>query len=562
MPTAVRPRDVQVADLGSGTWVLRSRTWERLKFEVEYSRQRGTTANAYLIRGDRSALIDPPGESFTVIVLEALQQHLDLSTLDYIVLSHVNTNRLATLRRLHAQAPQAVVICSRPAARWLQETGLPPDRLHPVRSGEELDLGQGHHLRFLGVPTPGWPDGLCTYDPASQTLYSDKLFGAHLCTDALWDEQWRQLEADRRHYFDCLHSAQTRQVATALQQLQLLALKTIAPGHGPLVQYSLSRVMQDYDHWCQQQGARSARVALLYASAYGSTARLAAAIAQGLTAAEVAVELVNCEQTEPAALLDTLARCDGVIMGSPTLGGHAPVPMQTALGLVLENLAKTKPVGVFGSYGWSGEAIDWLAQKLQNANFPFGFEPLRVRFSPDAAAFDACQTAAAQFAQRLRKRQQQQAAKPVLVEGQGDRTHQALGRTVGALCVLTTTDQGSPMGLLTASVTQASFDPPGLILALPQGSLGPLSPGSPFGLTVLQEGRSVRRHFSTQQLTAAPFGQLPFTLTENGCAQLSDALAYLECKVSAVLPLGDRTLIYATVERGERLTSGVPALGQ
>jgi flavin reductase (DIM6/NTAB) family NADH-FMN oxidoreductase RutF len=271
---------------------------------------------------------------------------------------------------------------------------------------------------------------------------------------------------------------------------------------------------------------------------------------------------VNCEQTEPATLIDILAQCDGVILGSPTLGGHAPVQMQTALGLVLENLPKTKPVGVFGSYGWSGEAIDWLAQKLRNANFPFGFEPLRVRFSPNAADFDACQTVAAQFAQRLRKRQQQQGTRPALVKSQGDRTQQALGRIVSALCVVTTTDQGTPVGVLTASVTQASFDPPGLMLTLPQGSLGPLSIGTPFGLNILKEGRSVRRRFSTQQPTSTPFGHLPFTLAENGCARLSDALAYLECTVSAVLSLGDRTLIYATVEQGERLTSGVPALGQ
>ncbi|HIK45689.1 MAG TPA: diflavin flavoprotein, partial [Leptolyngbyaceae cyanobacterium M65_K2018_010] len=369
-------------------------------------------------------------------------------------------------------------------------------------------------------------------------------------------------DADRRHYFDCLHSSQTRQVATALQEFRPLALKTIAPGHGPLVQYSLSRVMQDYYQWCQQPPPRSARVALLYASAYGSTARLAEAIAQGLMAAEVAVELVNCEQTAPATLLDILANCDGVILGSPTLAGHAPVQMQTALGLVLENLPKTKPVGVFGSYGWSGEAIDWLAQKLRNANFPFGFEPLRVRFSPDAAAFEACQAAAAQFAQRLRKRQQPQSTRPTLVEGQGDRTQQALGRIIGALCVLTTSDQGTPMGILTASVTQASFNPPGLMVALPQGSLGPLSLGTAFGLNILKEGRSVRRHFSTQQPTSAPFEHLSFTLTEKGCARLSDALAYLECRVSELLPLGDRTLIYATVEQGELLTSGVPALGR
>ena len=95
--TASRPRDVQVAEIGQHTLVLRSRTWERLKFEVEYGRRRGTTANSYLIRADKTLVIDPPGESFTAIYLEELQRHLDLHNLDYIVTSHVNSNRLATL---------------------------------------------------------------------------------------------------------------------------------------------------------------------------------------------------------------------------------------------------------------------------------------------------------------------------------------------------------------------------------------------------------------------------------------------------------------------------------
>lgn len=111
--TSSRPRDVQVADIGEHTLILRSRTWERLKFEVEYSRQRGTTANSYLIQADKKALIDPPGESFTAIYLEQLAQYLDFTTLDYIILGHVNPNRRVTLQELLSKAPQATLICSR-----------------------------------------------------------------------------------------------------------------------------------------------------------------------------------------------------------------------------------------------------------------------------------------------------------------------------------------------------------------------------------------------------------------------------------------------------------------
>jgi flavorubredoxin len=93
-----RSRDVQTAEIADQTWVFSSRTWDRLKFEIEYARQRGTTANSYLIWGDKTALIDPPGESFTEIYLEEIRQYVPLHRLDYLILSHVNPNRIVTSR--------------------------------------------------------------------------------------------------------------------------------------------------------------------------------------------------------------------------------------------------------------------------------------------------------------------------------------------------------------------------------------------------------------------------------------------------------------------------------
>ena len=96
----MQAKDVQLYPIAADTLIFRSRTWDRLKFEIEYGLQRGTTANSYLISADKIALFDPPGESFSDIFLETLQQRLDLKTLDYIILGHVNANRSSTLKRL------------------------------------------------------------------------------------------------------------------------------------------------------------------------------------------------------------------------------------------------------------------------------------------------------------------------------------------------------------------------------------------------------------------------------------------------------------------------------
>ncbi|NJN20785.1 MAG: flavin oxidoreductase [Leptolyngbya sp. RL_3_1] len=564
--TAPRPRDVQVAEIAPKTTVLRSRTWERLKFEVEYNLCQGTTANSYLIQGERTALIDPPGESFTQIYVQELQNRGDLGTIDYILLNHVNPNRMATLAALVAWQPQVTIVCSRPAAQALKTT-FPDwgDRLQTICPPQaSLDLGQGHHLQLFTIPTPRWPDGLCTYDPSSQILFSDKLFGAHVCGDTLFDEDWRQLGVDRRYYFDCLHAAQTKQVQAALAQIAPLPLQCLAPGHGPLIRHGLSRLQKDYQQWCHHQAHQSLRVALLYASAYGNTAVLADGIAQGLIEAGVAVESINCELAEPAALAKAIETSHGFIIGSPTLGGHAPVQIQTALGIVLAAAGKTKLAGVFGSYGWSGEAIDLLEGKLRDNNYRFGFETLRVRFSPDGTTLQTCKQAGVQFAQQLRKQQQRQVPRQAITATQTNRTEQAVGRIVGAIGVVTTRQGDSHSGLLTTSISQASFTPPGVMLSIAADAYAQrlLQPAAPFVLNLLKEGRTVRRHFSYQPKPGEnPFVQVAHHSATNGCLILDEALAYLECAVQHWTQCGDRWLIYATVQEGDVLApDGVTAM--
>lgn len=558
-----RSRDVQAVEIGANTQILRSRSWERLKFEAEYARQRGTTANSYLISADKTLLLDPPGASFTEIYLQTLADQVERANIDYILLSHVNPNRMTTLKALVAQAPQAIILCSKPAANGLK-SAFPEwsANIQTVRSDETLDLGQGHVLQFMFVPTPNWPDGLCTYDAATRILFTDKLLGAHVCEDALFDENWKQLDGDRHYYFDCLHAPQAKQVETALDKLATVNAQCYAPAHGPVVRYSLSRFTYDYRQWCQQQEQQELRVALLYASAYGNTAILAGAIAQGLIGADVAVESINCECADPAEITCAIESCDGFIVGSPTLGGHAPAQIQTALGLILSTAPKTKLAGVFGSYGWSGEAVDLIEGKLQDANYRFGFDPIRVRFSPTEAVIEQCTAAGHGFAQALKKSKKLRSLRQAVTATPVDRTEQAVGRIIGSLCVVTTAWNNTHRGFLTSWVSQASFNPPGLIIAVGAAQRAGLmiQPGDQFVLNVLREGRNLRRHFSAHAEEEA-LAQLSTHSAQNGCLVLDEALSYLECTVKDRIETGDRWLIYATINHGELLDQeGVTAI--
>ncbi|MEL6581164.1 MAG: diflavin flavoprotein [Cyanobacteria bacterium J06621_12] len=558
-----KKRDVQIAKIGANTEVLRSRTWDRLKFEVEYSRQKGTTSNSYLIKADKIALIDPPGRSFTQAYLEILSHH-EWRKLDYIILQHVNPNRLATIKVLAGYAPQAKIICSKPAVKALKAALMFPEsksRVRVVRDNDTLDLGQGHKLQFVSATTPRWVDGLCTYDPQTKILYTDKLFGSHVCDQPIFDDNWKQLDSDRRFYFDCLHASQAKQLEAALAKFAPLTSKIYAPAHGSLIKYSLSRFSYDYQQWCQEQTSQEFKVALLYASAYGNTATIASAIAHGLIQSGVTVESINCELAEPKEITSAIQACDGFIIGSPTLGGHAPTQIQTALGIILATAAKTKLTGVFGSFGWSGEAIAMLENKLRDAHYSFGFEPIRVRFSPTAAVLKECIQAGVEFTQRLKKAKRLRTPRQAVTETQINRTEQAVGRIVGSICVLTTCNDDVHQGVLTSWVSQATFNPPGIMIALTESQNTNFisNPGAKFVLNILNEGRTVRRNFDEQGTNS--FDNVTTRTAANGCLIIEEALAYLECTVQSLLPSGDRTLIYAVVEHGEVLdTEGITAI--
>ncbi|MBR8837398.1 MAG: diflavin flavoprotein [Stigonema ocellatum SAG 48.90 = DSM 106950] len=562
--TATKPRDVQVLPIGTDTTVLRSRSWTRLRFEIEYALAKGTTANSYLIQSDKTALIDPPGETFTQIYLKALQQRMDVKKIDYVILGHVNPNRAATLKAMLELAPQITFVCSNPGAINLRGALENPDLPILVMRGEEtVDLGRGHDLQFIPTPNPRYPDQLCTYDPQTEILYSDKLFGAHICGDQVFDEGWEIFNEDRRYYFDCLMAPHARQVETSLDKLSDLPVRLYATGHGPLVRYGLIELTKAYRQWSQQQTSQDTTVALIYASAYGNTAILAQAIARGITKAGIAVESINCEFADPEEIRAAVEKAAGFVIGSPTLGGHAPTPVQTALGIVLSTATNNKLAGVFGSYGWSGEAVDLIEGKLKDAGYRFGFEAIRVKFKPDDLTLQMCEETGTDFAQALKK------AKKVRSQSlPATATEQAVGRVVGALCVFTAKQGDVSSGMLASWVSQASFNPPGLTVAVAKDrAVEPLThSGNQFVLNILKEGNhlGLMKHFLKPFAPGQDrFSEVATETSENGCPILSDALAYLECSVQSRMEVGDHWLVYATVENGKVLNSeGVTAVHQ
>ena len=555
-PTSPGRRDVQVLPIAADTTVLRSRSWERLRFEIEYALEKGTTANSYLIRGNQIALIDPPGSSFTETFLEALKAEIDPHAIDYIVIGHINPNRIETLKALLPLTPQATIVCSNPAAialkSALEETDI-HNSIKVIKSGSEpdIDLGQGHHLQFITVPTPRWPDGMCTYDSYSEVLFSDKFFSAHVCSEDAYDLNRETLLEDQQYYFDCSMAPNARQVETALEKLKDYAPRLYAVGHGPLVRYGVTELGQRYFQWAAKQKGSDLSVALIYASAYGNTATIAQAIARGIIKAGIGVESINAEQATTAEIKEAAEKSAGFIMGSPTLGGHAPTQVQTALGVVLSAASKTKLAGVFGSFGWSGEAIDLLENKFKDAGYSFGFEPIRVKFTPDASTLQECEQAGTDFAQQLKKSKKAKAPRTAATS-----VEKAIGRMVGSMCIVTAKRDNVSSAMLASWVAQATFTPPGFTVAVAKDRAieGLMHTGADFVLNILAEGKYLgpMKHFLKPFAPGEDrFAGVETTETEGGQIVLEAAIAYLECTVKNRMDCGDHWVVYATVSGGE-----------
>jgi flavorubredoxin/flavin reductase (DIM6/NTAB) family NADH-FMN oxidoreductase RutF len=639
-PAAATGRAVIVLPIDPGLTCLRGLSPQRLRFEVEYGLERGTSANSFLFAAGSTAagqpvppvLVHPPGASFAAPFLEALAALVPAEAALKVVVGHVNPNRVALLRQLAERWPALMLVASNAGARllsdlWNQqkpgsgaggsgvagtgasgagvssaadsipsgdagsapgaassqatpdlagEAALPPlPPIDVVKQEVSRELAGGHRLTLIPVPTPRWPGGLVAFEERTGLLMSGKFFAAHLCGEAFAEANLSSTEEDRRYYYDCLMAPMARQVEAVVDRLDELPIRTIAPGHGPAIATSWRSLLVDYRRWGESQGRSGLTVTLLYASAYGNTAAIADALAQGVARSGVRVESLNCEFAPSEQLIAAIRAGDALLIGSPTLGGHAPTPIVSALGTVLAEGDREKPVGVFGSFGWSGEAIDLLENKLRDGGFRFAFEPIRVKFSPDPATLRTLEETGIALGRQLQteqRRSQRRSGGGGLEESRSNPAVQALGRLVGSLCVVTARKgegEAALGGAMVASwVSQASFNPPGFTVAVARERAveSLLHVGDRFALNVLAAGREtgpMRQFLQPFPPGANRFAGLELEASPGGQPILPEALAWLEARVTARMECGDHWILYAQVSHGGLLDpAGTTAVHQ
>ncbi|MEO1123715.1 MAG: FprA family A-type flavoprotein, partial [Cyanobacteria bacterium J06639_16] len=269
---------MQVVDIAEDTTVLRSLDWNRDRFDIEFGLQNGTTYNSYIIRGEKTALVDTSHAKFRDLYLAELKSQIDPATIDYIVISHTEPDHSGLVRDVLELAPNATVVGAKVAIAFLEDLVHRPFERLQVKNGDTLDLGNGHVLEFVSAPNLHWPDTIFSYDPKTQVLFTCDAFGLHYCTDDTYDEDLEGLSPDFRFYYDCLMAPNARSVLSAMKRMDALGdITTIATGHGPLLNRNLEELTGRYRRWSQAKTKAETTVVVFYTSDYGYSDRISQA---------------------------------------------------------------------------------------------------------------------------------------------------------------------------------------------------------------------------------------------------------------------------------------------
>ncbi len=380
-----------IIEIASGVQWLGARHPDLKVFDELFPTRRGTTYNSYLVRGtEKTALIDTVKGPFTEDFLDRVRSQVPLEEIDLVVVNHTEPDHSGALGRLLELNPNIVVYCTRPGENFLKQLFEQPMNTQVVAEGDEIDLG-GKTLRFILAPYLHWPDTMFTYLVEDQILFSCDAFGAHFCSDGLFDDELEDFSQEFDHYFDAIMRPFKDKIREAVAKVENLPIELIAPSHGPVRRRDPKAAIARYGELAMAPPACAGKRALvLTLSPHGNTRTMAASVRKGLEAQGVEVAEFSIVDTEPETIRDELERADALVVGSPTINRDAPPPVWQALSLLSTITPKGKVAAVFGSFGWSGEAVKLIEERLRGLKFTLVAPGLAYRFKPTEDDIQTC----------------------------------------------------------------------------------------------------------------------------------------------------------------------------
>ncbi|MBQ6582717.1 MAG: FAD-dependent oxidoreductase, partial [Mogibacterium sp.] len=352
----------------------------------------GTTYNSYILKGsEKTALFETAKFKFWDEFKRDLDEVIDIRNVDYIVMDHTEPDHSGSIEKLIALNPKLQVVCTGAAAGFLKEILNQDFHAITVREGDTLSLGD-KTLHFMPVPNLHWPDTMFTYVEEDKTLFTCDVFGAHYCPpsgDVRRSMLTGQDEADYQRtmqdYFNIIIGPYKNPfMSMALERIKGLDIQMICPGHGPVLDAGIDWVMAKYHEWCARPAAKDTKLVVIpYVSAYGYTGQLADQIEKGLKeSGPVEVHKYDMVYEEDfAGVVADLNAADGILFGTPTIVADALKPIWDLTTSIFPPLMKGKLASAFGCYGWSGEGVPNILERLRQLKMKV-LEGYKIRFKP------------------------------------------------------------------------------------------------------------------------------------------------------------------------------------
>jgi len=352
-----------------------------------YRTSAGSTYNAYLIMDEKITLIDAVKKEFLPELLSRISKIVEPGKIDQVVANHVELDHSGAL-------PGLMETIGRDKPVYVSKTGEKAFKAHfretelnyrPVTSGDTLALGR-LSLDFLETKMIHWPDSMVSFCPQLGLLFSQDAFGMHLATNRRFDDEVQRCVwgYEALKYFANILTPITGPIANLLKSVTdsglLAKIKIICPDHGLIWRANPGEIVECYARWVRQEPTRKAVV--VYDTMWRSTEKMAAELADALSAEGVLVRQMNMKACHRSDIATEIYNAGAVLVGSPTLNNNLYPTIAELLSYMRGLKFQNKIGGAFGSYGWSGEASKLVHSALSEMKFTLPASEVRSQWVP------------------------------------------------------------------------------------------------------------------------------------------------------------------------------------
>jgi len=368
-------------EVKSGIYWVGAIDWDIRNFHG-YLTQRGTTYNAFLVIDEKIVLVDTVKHYMFDEMLSRIREIIDPAKIDYVLSNHVEMDHSGSLPKILEHTPNAKVITSTQGEKGLRRHFKKDWDFVVVKSGDTLKIGK-RTLHFVHTPMVHWPDSMVTYVPEEKIIFSSDAFGQHIATAERFDDEldWGILKEEAGKYYANIVLPYGEQTKKALEAVSGLTIEMVCPDHGVIWRSMIPDILEEYKKWADHRTDKKALI--VYDSMWGSTAKLAYSLRDGLESEGINVTLRNLKSIHISDIMTDLLTTKAVFIGSPTLN-NGVLPSIGAFLTYIKGLRPKNRIGfAFGSYGWGGQSVGEIEKVMKELKWDMPIEGVRYQYIPD-----------------------------------------------------------------------------------------------------------------------------------------------------------------------------------